>query len=191
MKTFTKTEKKIEARREVISKLYKRGYTFREMQREVMSQLGIDKYSLFTVESDVKRLIKRWQEENLKNIDEAINIELETIKGTIKELWEQWELSKKPFMEEKSSQKGIPVEIEGEQKNGITEVSEQKSKKERTGNVAYVAEIRNQEIERRKLLGLYAPGKQEVTGKDGESLFPPSKIVVEFVDFSQEENQEQ
>ena len=57
------------------------------------------------------------------------------------------------------------------------------------GNVAYIAEIRQQLVERRKLLGLYKPEKQELTGKDGQPLNPQpaSAAIINPADLTEEE----
>ena len=49
------------------------------------------------------------------------------------------------------------------------------------GNPAYMSEIRQQLMERRKLLGLYAATKSEVTGKDGTPLIPAQKMSDEEI----------
>lgn len=48
-----------------------------------------------------------------------------------------------------------------------------------TGDVRLIAEIRRQQEERRKLLGLYAPERHELTGREGEGI--PLQYTVRIV----------
>lgn len=58
-----------------------------------------------------------------------------------------------------------------------------KNNGERTANVQYIAEIRAQLAERRKLLGLYAPEKRELSG--------PGGLPIPFADLSDREIEEE
>lgn len=78
-------------RMDIISKLYKRGYTFREIREEVMARLDLPTYSLQTVHKDVNRLLAEWQETRIKSIDANIQLELQRIDELIKEAWAAWE----------------------------------------------------------------------------------------------------
>lgn len=56
------------------------------------------------------------------------------------------------------------------------ETEQQRNDIRKYGDVSYIAEIRQQLQERRKLLGLYGAEKHEITGKDGERLNPTPAI---------------
>ena len=92
-------------------------------------------------------------------------------------------------MREHNKRIGVPVPVtneNGQQDGQQTEI--QTVKRENLtenvvglGNPAYIAEIRQQLAERRKLLGLYAATKTEVTGKDGTPLVPAQQMSEEDI----------
>ena len=167
MKGLTKAQRKIEARLEILAPLYKKCWSQRAMMREVQRVLGLKTYALDTCQNDIKRLVKQWRESNNLNIQEYVDVELERIDTAVRELWEQWERSKDAVTESAESRKGTPVASDsGEAQISITESSQTKKKKERLGDVSYIAEIRAQLVERRKLLGLYAPEQKNITVTD-------------------------
>ena len=167
MKGLTKAQRKIEARLEILAPLHKKCWSQRAMMREVQRVLGLKTYALDTCQNDIKRLVKQWRESNNLNIQEYVDVELERIDTAVRELWEQWERSKDAVTESAESRKGTPVASDsGEAQISITESSQTKKKKERLGDVSYIAEIRAQLVERRKLLGLYAPEQKNITVTD-------------------------
>lgn len=150
-----------QARLEIVAPLYKKGYNYPEIRREVMSRLELETYSTSTLHKDIQTLLQEWREERIDDTDQLLTVELLRIDTACKELWEQWEFSK----HDKS--------------------------KQTQGDPRYITEIRAQLMERRKLLGLYAPNKTELTGKDGEPLVPTTYIFgnAEFIDtFTQSNN---
>jgi hypothetical protein len=164
MKGLNKAQRRIEARLEVLAPLYKKCWSQRDMVKEVKRILCMESYSLQTCQEDIKRLVRQWRESNNLNIQEYVDVELERIDATVRELWEQWERSKGHYSESVESRKGIPaLSNNGDVQMNIAESLQTKKKRERAGDVAYIAEIRAQLIERRKLLGLYAPEKKDVT----------------------------
>lgn len=157
------------ARLEIIAPLYKRGYSMRQIRTEVMDRLGIEKYSLQTVHSDIHVLLKEWRESRIEDIDEAVQLELTRIDDAVKELWEQWEKSKEDYDKTTRTSSGIPQNRNAgdyRQDSGITTTSVSKTTTNVVGlgNPSYIYEIRQQLIERRKLLGLYAPEKKDISG---------------------------
>jgi tRNA(Ser,Leu) C12 N-acetylase TAN1 len=171
VKMKLKNKQKIkEARLEIVSKLYCQAWTYERIREEVMSRLNIPSYSLQTVKRDIETLLSLWREREIKDTDSRVQLELKRIDETVGELWTQWERSKTDAFSTKKRRKGSPFKG-NEVKMSILESVEEQQKKERLGDVSYIAEIRAQLVERRKLLGLYAPEKRELTGKDGENLF--------------------
>lgn len=154
------------ARMEIVAKLYKRGYSIRQIRDEVMRRLDLGSYALGTVLKDIQTLLEEWRENRIEDMDDALQLELERIDDTCRELWAQWEKSKEDYNKTTNTRKGAP------QRNRETGESIVKtySVEERTasviglGNPQYISEIRQQLIERRKLLGLYAPEKKDITG---------------------------
>ena len=154
------------ARLEIVAKLYKRGTSIRKIRDEVMRRLDLPTYSLQTVHKDVRTLLDEWRESRLDDLDDAIELELQRIDDTVRELWEQWEKSKTDYSKTESKQKGSPSR---DKDTGQTTIRTFQTERKETevvslGNPAYISEIRQQLAERRKLLGLYAPEKKDVQG---------------------------
>ena len=153
-----------QARLEIVSELYKRGYSLRKITEEVKRRLNIPKLAVSTTYNDVQTLLKEWRESRIENIDQALQLELERIDDTTAELWEQWDKSKEEAQKTTTTRSG---RIKGKGNAGIETdaVSESRTNVGGLGNPAYIAEIRQQLIERRKLLGLYAPEARQVKGE--------------------------
>ena len=154
------------ARLEIVSTLYKRGYSYRKIKEEVMNRLDLNTYSLQTVKRDIQTLLDEWRESRLEDTDELVTLELARIDDTCRELWEQWEKSKENFTRQTRKQKGSPTR---DAQTGQTSIRTTQTERTETdiqglGDPSYIAEIRKQLEERRKLLGLYAPEKKELSG---------------------------
>lgn len=156
-----------EGRLVIVAQLYKRGYSIRQIRAEVMKRLGLTSYSTQTVHNDVKILLNEWKENRISDIDDAIQLELERIDETCRELWQQWEKSKEDYVQTRSTRKGSPSKNKetGEREVQTYSVEEHQRSIIALGNPAYIAEIRQQLAERRKLLGLYAPEKRDISGR--------------------------
>ena len=152
------------ARLDIIAELYKRGYSLRKITEEVKRRLNIPKLAVSTTYHDVQTLLKEWRESRIENIDQALQLELERIDDTTAELWEQWDKSKEEAQKTTTTRSG---RIKGKGGSGIETdaVSESRTNVGGLGNPAYIAEIRQQLIERRKRLGLYAPEARQVKGE--------------------------
>lgn len=152
-------------RLDIISELYKKGNSYRDIRREVMTRLNLECYSLQTVHKDVQRLLEEWRKERLDNTDQALQLELTRIDDLVKEAWAAWEKSKTDYTQKTAKQKGLPSTDEGGNDEIITVQLEQGSKEfVCTGDPRYLELINKLLIERRKLLGLYAPEKKELSG---------------------------
>lgn len=154
------------ARLEIVSNLYKRGYSYRKIKEEVMKRLDLKTYSLQTVKRDIQTLLDEWRESRIEDTDELVTLELARIDDTCRELWEQWEKSKENFTRQTRKQKGSPTR---DAETGQTSIRTYQTERTETdvqglGDPSYIAEIRKQLEERRKLLGLYAPEKKELSG---------------------------
>lgn len=160
-----------EGRLAIVAQLYKRGYTVRAIRAEVMRRLDLSTYSVSTAHGDIKSLLKEWRESRLEDMDDALQLELTRIDDTVRELWEQWEKSKEDYIKTQRKRKGAPARNTNQENNnggdgGIRtfSVEEKTLNIVGLGNPAYIAEIRQQLAERRKLLGLYAPEKRDIQG---------------------------
>ena len=154
------------ARLEIVATLYKRGYSIRKIQSEVMKRLDLKTYSVATVHSDIKSLLEEWRENRIEDMDAALQLELERIDDTVRELWEQWEKSKTDYTKTARKQKGSPTRDEQTGQTSIRTYQTERTDTEviRLGDPSYISEIRMQLAERRKLLGLYAPEKKDIQG---------------------------
>lgn len=158
-------------RMDILSTLYKRGYSYREMRSEVMARLDLQSYSLETLKKDIDSLLEEWRETRIEDLDLALQLELERIDNLVKEAWEAWEKSKENYKRVKNAQKGIPGTPE-EDDNGnmkpceiITVEMKQNSEEVVCyGDPRYLEVINRLLMERRKLLGLYSPEKMDVSG---------------------------
>lgn len=154
------------ARLEIVAKLYKRGYSIRKIQSEVMKRLDLKTYSVGTVHGDIQTLLDEWRESRIEDMDAALQLELERIDDTVRELWEQWEKSKTDYTKTDRKQRGAPARDSQTGQTSIRTYQTERSETDvvRLGNPAYISEIRQQLAERRKLLGLYAPEKKDIQG---------------------------
>ena len=153
------------ARLEIVSQMYLRQHTVRQIRAEVMKRLGLTTYSTATVQNDIKTILEELQQQRLDNAEYALQLELERIDETCRELWAQWEKSKEDYVRTMKKRKGIPSFGDEGGKTKTTAIETSESNVQGLGNVAYISEIRQQLQERRKLLGLYAPEKKEFAGE--------------------------
>ena len=177
-----------EGRKEIIAPLYKRGWSIAKIAEEVRQRLNTT-CSTRTVWNDINELLDEWRAVRIKDVDQRLQLELERIDDAVRELWEQWEKSKEDYVRERNKRVGVPVpqtDSNGQPVGEATEIVTVKRENNSEniiglGNPAYIAEIRQQLAERRKLLGLYAATKTEVTGKDGSPLIPAEKMTDEEI----------
>ena len=156
-------------RMDILSTLYKRGYSYREMRSEVMARLNLQSYSLETLKKDIDSLLEEWRETRIEDLDLALQLELERIDNLVKEAWEAWERSKESYKKVKGTQEGIPGTPDGEGDGQAGEVITTKMKQTSEdvvsyGDPRYLEVINRLLMERRKLLGLYSPEKMDVSG---------------------------
>lgn len=174
-----------QARMVIVAELYKRGWNIRRIADEVKARMGTS-CSTRTIWNDIQDLLKEWQANRIQDVDARLQLELERIDDCVAELWEQWDKSKEDWVKEYNKRVGVPVPEAGD--GGGEQTTILTVKRENTsqnvvglGNPAYMSEIRQQLMERRKLLGLYAATKSEVTGKDGTPLIPAQKMSDEEI----------
>lgn len=161
------------ARLEIVATMYKRGHSFRQIQAEVMKRLDLASYSLRTVHDDVKTLLEEWRGSRIEDMDSALQLELERIDDTVRELWSQWEKSKEDYFRTTNTRRGAPSKDKNKSDGSIETygIEEQRTNVVGLGNPSYISEIRQQLAERRKLLGLYAPEKKDISGGVSFSSF--------------------
>ena len=168
-------------RQNIVSDLYKQGYNYREIREEVMKRLDIPRYSLQTVHADVQSILSEWRQMRNLNIEELQQLELQRIDTIIKEASEAWEKSKTDYDKKRSKQYGRPTgDSGGDGEGGIETVGVEQSREEMVmcGDVRYLDMIHKVSMERRKILGLYAPEKRALVDSKGEDILPQIKIEV-------------
>lgn len=153
------------ARLEIVAQMFLRQHTVRQIRAEVMKRLNLSTYSTATVQNDIRTVLEELQQQRLDNAEYALQLELERIDETCRELWAQWEKSKEDYVRTMKKRKGVPQFGDEGGKSKTTQIETRESTVIGLGNVSYISEIRAQLQERRKLLGLYAPEKKEVSGE--------------------------
>jgi len=173
-------KQKREARTVIVAELFAKGYSLREIVKEVKTRLILDTYSLSTAKKDVDFLKSEWKQARMADMDDAINHELYKINMQERELWNAWDKSKEDQKLTSKKQKGIAARTKAVGPSGslvdsdkISTSSIEKTEKEEInyGDPRYQAEITKLGQERRKLMGMYAAEKKEITGKDGSPIF--------------------
>lgn len=172
------------ARLQIVGKLYLRGHSYRAIREEVMRRLALNSYSLQTVKADIDTLLREWKEERIEDTDAAVSLELARIDATVAELWSQWEKSKQDSEKTATRKRGAPSRG-GAKGDGTLEtqfIEETRANVQGLGNVSYIAEIRQQLTERRKLLGLYSPEKRAITEEVTITQKLPCEMSVEEIE---------
>jgi|SRR5215217_420219 len=163
----------------IIAELHRKGYSMRRMAEEISKRLGFaNPISLQTVHKDVNTLLKEWREARVSETEQLMEDTLSHIDYAIEELYEQWQKSKTDY-KATSVKKKAEVTKPGRRKLDQDDapkaeltpssIEDTTTNELMLGDPRYIAEIRNQLAEKRKLLGLYAPEKKDVTSK-GESI---------------------
>jgi hypothetical protein len=158
-----------EGRKEIEAPLYKRGWSIAKIAEEVRTRLNTT-CSTRTVWNDINEMLEEWRATRIDDVDQRLQLELERIDDAVRELWEQWDKSKENWVKENNKRVGVPVPQTDENGQPVGEATEiatvrRENKTENViglGDPRYIAEIRQQLAERRKLLGLYAPEKRDV-----------------------------
>lgn len=130
-----------------ITRLYLQGKT----QQEIADELKLSRQQ---IGFDLKTIQRRWRESTTINIDEAKQRELSRIDELERTYWQAWERS----VEQRT--RTSTEKVSGE--NGRSKASVQKE--DMLGNPAYLAGVMDCIKERCKILGIYAPEKQEQSG---------------------------
>jgi hypothetical protein len=144
-----------ESHLEQVTEMYLRG----KFQSEIAVALKISQPQ---VSYDVAIIQKRWRKSSLVNWDKARAKELERIDSLEREYWAAWEASKTERTKTRQETDGT---LDKNKKLTVKKASTEKE--QRDGNPAFLAGVIACIDRRCKLLGLDAPTKSELTGKDG------------------------
>jgi hypothetical protein len=182
-------------RRTVVAQLLKRGFTVREMAEEIKSRLDLKTCSTSTVAADIKFLLAEWRQTSLMSTDEYVQLELQRIDDIIKESWDAWDKSKMSYEKKKAKQHGVPTNPQGSgggsDDNSITMTGIEQSSElvSPCGDPRYLDIIHKAEIERRKLLGLYTPVKQNIDVTSGGDTIAQN-LKIEIIDKTEDVDDE-
>lgn len=152
-----RTKFQIEHDRRITQDMYLRGKT----QADIADALGVTQQQ---ISYDLKAIQQQWREDTTIDLDEAKQRELARIDLLEREYWDAWERSCDEFKVKTIRAKGANAE---DAKNS----AEQTMRTEpRNGDPRFLAGVQWCISERSKLLGIYAPTRQEVTGANGDAL---------------------
>jgi len=125
------------------------------LQSDIADELGVNQS---TVSRDLKALHDAWQQSALADIDQAKGRELARIDELERTYWTAWERSLQDA--ETETQKAVTV-ADGKRYEAATQ------RKAQMGDPRFLSGVQWCIEQRCKVIGLYAPTKQEVTGADG------------------------
>lgn len=149
-----RTETQREYDLELTASLYLRGNS----QQSIAERIGVTREQ---IKYDLKAIQKRWQDKTTINLDAAKQKELARIDELEREYWQAWDASKG----EKTKQR---QESNGKDSEGKPRIIKAVMEKDQMlGNPAFLAGVQWCISERCKLLGIYAPAKQEMSGPNG------------------------
>lgn len=155
MASPARTKKQREYDLQEISSLYLQGW----IQAAIADHLAKNRpYQITqqTISRDLKTIQERWQASSIRSFDEARARELAAIDNLERVAWEAYQSSIEPIIKRKTAKR-----VGGETTEATQEVSLGYGDPRFLDKVSWC-------IDRRcKLLGLDAPHKSEVTGKDG------------------------
>ena len=170
----------IEKDREQISIWYLQGWT----QARIAEEIGLSRTQ---ITYDLRAIQKQWIKNTTFALDEYKGKELAKIDHVEAEAWLAWEKSKEQFKQQHIVAKGIKkiIDDDGNQKDQAVTVDKSTQIEDQYGNPRYLDLVMTC-IERRcKMLGIDAPQKHEVTGKNGSPI--EFSKVADLKDLSLEE----
>lgn len=166
-----RTAKQIrEGRLVIVAELLRKGKSVRAIAAEIQKrEFSLKPPSNHTVLKYQRQLLQEWRDARLKDTDLAVQQQLEEIDFAVEELWDQWDKSKADQKLRTTKKKGELTGRGGDSEIKTKEVENTTKEEVNCGDVRYIAEIRAQQAEKRKLLGLYPADKKDIT-TNGESL---------------------
>lgn len=148
-------ELEIENRRLTVAERYMRGWS----QRQIAKEVGVSQYTVF---SDLQAIRKAWKESMIRDFDEAKARELEKIDLVEREAWAAWERSQRPSV---SKRKGISGK-------GIVDETKRTGQ---CGDDSFLGRVAWCITRRCAMLGLDAPVKVANTDADGNDITPDQR----------------
>lgn len=171
MAANTRTEDQIRQDRARAAELYKEGWT----QSRIAQEIGV---SQAQISYDLAAIRKEWRESALRDFDAAKMRELEKIDLIESEAWEAYHRSKE------ERQKAVKEKVEGDT-SGRTKVQVTTEKVD--GDPRFLSQIMACIDRRCKILGINAPERHELTGKDGGPVQTESSVKIYLPDNRRDE----
>lgn len=106
------------------------------------------------VSYDLRAVQEQWRNIPQAELNELKTIQLTKIDNLEREYWEAWQDSKKPTKSTSTGKRGNVINLSARST-------------EKNGNPAYLQGVERCIAERAKILGLYAPTKNELSGANG------------------------
>lgn len=149
-----------DALKEIVSKMYLQGFSQWEIAREVEK-------SLTTVHTLLAQVREEWKQSYLSDFNLAKNRELDRIDLLERTYWRAWMSSGGSFIENEIDEIGATLRdlLQG----GV-------------GDARYLQGVQWCISERARIIGLYAPTRQEHTGADGSPLSTMPQVFVMLPD---------
>lgn len=144
-------EIQIQHRRQQVAEKYLQGRT----QAEIARQLSV---SQATVSSDLKAIRRVWRDSQIRDFDEAVELELQKLQLLEREAWEGWQRSQQPL------ELTRVVQGEGGKKA-------EKTVRGQHGDPRFLELVHRASVGRRALLGLDAPTRIAPTSPSGDQSY--------------------
>lgn len=150
-----------EKRKPIVIEFKLMGSSFTQIGVKCAEILGLAKpVPHQTIIADWELIQAEWRAERVQSIDEVRDAELKAIEHLIHTCYNAWFKTITDNDKKSLKKKGLPIGENG--KITTKEIEEVISNNINYGNVAYLAEIRANQIERRKILGVYSAVKQDL-----------------------------
>ena len=144
-------ELKIQHRRQQVAERYLQGWT----QSAIAGDLVV---SQATVSSDLKAIRKEWRASQIRDFDEAVQLELSKLQLLEREAWSGWQRSQEPAEITRVTQEGEGRKAE-------------KTVRKQIGDPRFLELVHRAITARRALLGLDAPTRIAPTSSDGDESY--------------------
>lgn len=161
-----RAEQKQMARMAIAGPLFLRGWSYRRIAEEVAARLDLKTYSHTTARLDVDRFLAIETEKNKRNRDKYTDIACARLDIMESELWDAWSKSMEDNVKKQRKKRVAKGDDDSDGASSFIEQSE--SDVTGLGNPAYIAEIRQCEEMRNKILGIYSAEKREITFAEKE-----------------------
>lgn len=150
-----------------IAKMYRDGV----YQVEIAAKFGL---SQGQISQDIAEVVRRWRADSIEYVTDKKQAELDRINNLEITYWQAWERSREDAMTATVETKSIVLDIKDDSGTDYNlpakEVKETKRRSGQAGDPSFLAGVMSCIKRRCELLGLDAPTKQELTGRDGGPL---------------------